>query len=93
MADLDPEDIMSEAEEDMAGANLDDPVDGEAEKEGAKVKEEQIPQNLHGYWQKSTVKDSDIQAMKARALWPLRPSPDGGLTSRPQCLLLTPPKL
>jgi hypothetical protein len=43
MADLDPEDIMSEAEEDMAGANSDDPADGEAEEEGVEVEEEQIP--------------------------------------------------
>jgi hypothetical protein len=64
MADLDPEDFMSEAEEDMAGANPDDPADGEAEEEGAEIEEEQIPQNLHGYWQKSTVKDSDVQAME-----------------------------
>jgi hypothetical protein len=64
MVDLDPEDNMSEAEEDMAGANPDDPVDGEAEEEDAEVEEEQIPQNLHGYWQKSTVKDYDVQAME-----------------------------
>jgi hypothetical protein len=49
MADLDPEDNMSEAEEDMAGANPDDPVDGEAREEDVEVEEEQIPQNLHGY--------------------------------------------
>jgi hypothetical protein len=56
MADLDPEDIASEAEEEMAGNNAENPVDkeadGEAEEEqleGAEDKEEQIPQNLHGY--------------------------------------------
>jgi hypothetical protein len=69
-ADLDPEDIMSEAEEEMAGANADDPADkeadGEAEEEGAEDEEEQIPQNLHGYWQKSHVKDSDVQAMEGK---------------------------
>jgi hypothetical protein len=68
MADLDPEDIMSEAEEEMAGANADDPADkeaeGKAEEEGGEDEEEQIPQNLHGYWQKSHVKDSDVQAME-----------------------------
>jgi hypothetical protein len=68
VADLDPEDFMSEAEEEMAEANPDDPADkeadGEAEEEGAEDEEEQIPQNLHGYWQKSHVKDSDVQAMK-----------------------------
>jgi hypothetical protein len=58
---------MSEAEEEMAGTNSDDPAekeaDGEAEEESAED-EEQIPQNLHGYWQKSHVKDSDIQTME-----------------------------
>jgi hypothetical protein len=77
MADLDPEDITSEAEEEMAGANPDNPeADGEAEEEGAED-EEQIPQNLHGYWQKSHIKDSDIQTMEgegtvapqAESLW------------------------
>jgi hypothetical protein len=51
MADLEPEDFMSEAEEDMLGTNPDDPADkeadGEAEEESAED-EEQIPQNLHG---------------------------------------------
>jgi hypothetical protein len=93
MADLDMEDFMSEAEEDMAGANPDDPATGEAEEEDVEVEEEQIPQNLHGYWQKSTVKDSDVQAMEGEGTVALRSSPDGGLTSRPQCLLLTPLRL
>jgi hypothetical protein len=81
MADLDPEDTMSEAEEEMVGANPDDPADkeanGEAEEEGAEDEEEHIPQNLHGYWQKSHVKDSDVQTMEgegtvapqAESLW------------------------
>jgi hypothetical protein len=47
MADLDPEDIMSEAEEEMAGANADDTADkeaeGKAEEEGDEDEEEQIP--------------------------------------------------
>jgi hypothetical protein len=68
MVDLDPEDIMSEAEEEMVGTNADDPADkeaeGEAEVEGAEDKEEQILQNLHGYWQKSHVKDTDVQTME-----------------------------
>jgi hypothetical protein len=65
MADLDPEDIMSKAEEEMAGANSDDPkANGEAEEEGAE--DEQIPQNLHGYWQKSCIKDSDVQTMEGK---------------------------
>jgi hypothetical protein len=46
IADLDPEDTMSEAEEEMAGTNPDDlaekEADGEAEEEGAED-EEQIP--------------------------------------------------
>jgi hypothetical protein len=72
MADLYPEDITSEAEEETAGANAEDAadkeVDGEAEEEeqeeGAEAKEEQIPQNLHGYWQKSHVKDAHIQVLE-----------------------------
>jgi hypothetical protein len=47
MADLDPEDNMSEAEEEMTGVNPEDPADkeadGEAEEEGAEGAEEQIP--------------------------------------------------
>jgi hypothetical protein len=70
---------MSEAEEEMAGTNPNDLVDkeadGEVEEEGAE--DEQIPQNLHGYWQKSQVKDSDVQTMEgegtvapqAKSLW------------------------
>jgi hypothetical protein len=75
MADLYPEDIMSEAEEEMAGTNAEDPADkeadGEAEEEqeeGAEDEEEQIPQNLHGYWQKSHVKDTDVQALEGEGI-------------------------
>jgi hypothetical protein len=80
MVNLEPEDFMSEAEEDMAGTNPDDPADkeadGKAEEESAED-EEQIPQNLHGYWQKSNVKDPDVQTMEgegtvapqAESLW------------------------
>jgi hypothetical protein len=57
MADSYPEDITSEAEEEMAGMTTkeatDKEVDGEAEEEeqgdGGEAEEEQIPQNLHGY--------------------------------------------
>jgi hypothetical protein len=56
MADLDPEDVTSDAEEEMAGANAketaDRGADDEAEEEEeqeAEAEEEQIPQNLHGY--------------------------------------------
>jgi hypothetical protein len=72
MADSYPEDIMSVAEEEMAGMTTeeaaDKEVDGEAEEEeqddGAKAEEEQIPQNLHGYWAKCHVKDAHIQALE-----------------------------
>jgi hypothetical protein len=72
MADLYPEDITSEAEEEMAGTTAEDAADkeadGEAEEEeqedGAEAKEEQIPQNLHGYWQKCHGKDAHIQALE-----------------------------
>jgi hypothetical protein len=71
MADLDPEDVASEAKEEMAGNNAEDPIDKEADgevkeeqQEGGEDEEEQIPQNLHGYWQKSHVKDTDIQALE-----------------------------
>jgi hypothetical protein len=55
MADLDPEDVTSEAEEEMAGANAEETADkgvddeAEEEEEEAEAEEEQIPQNLHGY--------------------------------------------
>jgi hypothetical protein len=72
MADLYPEDITSEAEEEMAGNNAEDPADREADdeaeeeqEEGAEDEEEQIPLNLHGYWQKSHVKDTDVQALES----------------------------
>jgi hypothetical protein len=72
MADLYPEDITSEAEEEMVGTTaeeaVDKEVDGEAEEEEqedrAEAEEEQIPQNLNGYWQKSNVKDAHFQAME-----------------------------
>jgi hypothetical protein len=71
MEDLDPEDVTSEAEEEMAGANMEETMDKgaddeaeEEEQQEAKAKEEQIPQNLHGYLQKSHVKDAHIQALE-----------------------------
>jgi hypothetical protein len=72
MADLYLEDITSEAEEEMAGTNAEDvadrEADGKAEEEeqedGAEAEEEQIPQNLHGYWEKSHVKDAHVQALE-----------------------------
>jgi hypothetical protein len=72
MADSYPEDITSEAEEEMAGTTAeeaaDKEADGEAEEEeqedGAEAEEEQIPQNLHGYWAKCHVKDAHIQVLE-----------------------------
>jgi hypothetical protein len=71
MADSYPEDIMSEAEEEMAGQTAEEAVekelDGRAEEEeqddGAE-EEEQIPKNLHGYWVKCHVKDIHVQALE-----------------------------
>jgi hypothetical protein len=56
-ADLYPEDIMFEAEEEMAGLTTEEAaekeLDGGAKEEEqddrAEAEEEQIPQNLHGY--------------------------------------------
>jgi hypothetical protein len=72
MADSYPEDITFEAEEEMAGMTteeaVDKEVDGEAKEEdqddGAEAKEEQITQNLHGYWAKCHVKDAHVQALE-----------------------------
>jgi hypothetical protein len=72
MADLYPEDITSKAEEEMAGTTVeeaaDKEADGEAEEEeqedGAEAEEEQIPQNLHGYWAKCHVKDAHAQVLE-----------------------------
>jgi hypothetical protein len=72
MADLYPEEFMFEAEEEMAGLTTeetaDKEIDGRAEEEeqddGAEAEEEQIPQNLHGYWVKCHVKDAHIQGLE-----------------------------
>jgi hypothetical protein len=72
MADSYPEDITSEAEEEMAGQTAEEAaekeMDGGAEEEeqddGADAEEEQIPRNLHGYWVKCHVKDSHVQALE-----------------------------
>jgi hypothetical protein len=71
MADSYPEDITSEAEEEMAGLTTEEAaekeVDGGAKEEeqddGAEA-EEQIPHNLHGYWVKCHVKDAHVQALE-----------------------------
>jgi hypothetical protein len=99
MADSYPEDITSEAEEEMAGLTTEEvtekEVDGGAEEEkqndGAKAEEEQIPQNLHGYWAKFHVKDAHVQALENEGTVAPRQSPTGGLTSKPWCQPLTPP--
>jgi hypothetical protein len=71
-ADLYLEDITSEAEEEMAGLTTEEAaekeLDGRAEEEekddGAETEEEQIPQNLHGYWVKCHVKDAHVQGLE-----------------------------
>jgi hypothetical protein len=80
MADSYPEDITSEAEEEMAGLTIEEAaekeVDGGAKEEeqndGVEAEEEQIPQNLHGYWAKCHVKDAHVQALENEAPWPPR---------------------
>jgi hypothetical protein len=72
MADSYPEDITSEAEEEMAGLTEEEAaekeIDGGAEEEeqddGAEAEEEKIPQNLHGYWVKCHVKDAHVQSLE-----------------------------
>jgi hypothetical protein len=72
MVDSYPEDITSEAEEEMAGLTAEEAaekeIDGRAEEEeqddGAEAEEEQIPQNLHGYWVKCHVRDAHVQALE-----------------------------
>jgi hypothetical protein len=71
MSDSYPEDITSEAKEEMARTTTEEAAekvaDDEAEEEQgdeAEAEEEQIPQNLHGYWQKSHVKDAHVQALE-----------------------------
>jgi hypothetical protein len=72
MADVYPEDITSEAEEETAGLTAEEAaekeLDGGAEEEGqddgAEAEEEQIPQKLHGYWVKCHVKDAHVQSLE-----------------------------
>jgi hypothetical protein len=72
MADSYPEDITSEAEEEMAGTTTEEAADKEADGEpeeeeqedGAEAKEEQIPQNLHWYWAKCHVKYAHVQVLE-----------------------------
>jgi hypothetical protein len=68
---LDPKDVTSDAEKEMAGANVEETTDRgaddeakEEEEQEAKAEKEQIPQNLHGYWQKSHVRDAHVQALE-----------------------------
>jgi hypothetical protein len=72
MADSYPEDITSEAEEEIAGQTAEEAaeeeIDGGAEEEEqddeTQAEEEQIPRNLHGYWVKCHVKDAHVQALE-----------------------------
>jgi hypothetical protein len=75
MVDSYPEDVTSEAKEEVAGqaaegAANEEENDGGAEEEdveqdgGIRAEEEQIPMNLHGYWVKCHVKDAHVQALE-----------------------------
>jgi hypothetical protein len=73
MVDSYPEDVTSEAEEEMVGQATEEAAeeegnDGGAEEEeqdvGVQAEEEQIPRNLHGYWVKWHVKDAHVQALE-----------------------------
>jgi hypothetical protein len=74
-ADSYPEEITSEAEEEVAGQAAEGAVDEEENDGGAKeedieqeggirAEEEHIPVNLHGYWVKCHVKDAHVQALE-----------------------------
>jgi septal ring factor EnvC (AmiA/AmiB activator) len=99
MADLDPEDVTSDAEEEMAGANAEETADKgaddeaeEEEEQEAEAEEEQIPQNLHGTGKNPMSRTRTSRPWRMRASWPLKQSPDGGLTSKLQCWPPTPQK-
>jgi hypothetical protein len=75
MEDSYPEDVTSEAEEEVAGqaaegiADEDENDGGAKEKDaeqdgGARAEEEHIPVNLHGYWVKCHIKDTHVQALE-----------------------------
>jgi hypothetical protein len=72
MADSYPEDITSEAEEEIAGQTAEEAaeeeIDGGAKEEEqddeAQAEEEQIPRNLHGYWVKCHVRNAHVQALE-----------------------------
>jgi hypothetical protein len=68
MADLDPEDFMSEAEEDMAGANPDDPADGEAEEKVLRTKKSISPRTSMGTGRNPMLRILTSKPWKARAL-------------------------
>jgi hypothetical protein len=70
-----PEDITSEAEEEVVGQAAErvadeEENDGGAEEEdveqdgGIRAEEEQIPVNLHGYWVKCHIKDAHVQDLE-----------------------------
>jgi hypothetical protein len=100
MADSYPEDITSEAEEEMAGTtaeeHADKEADGEAEEEeqedGAEAEEEQIPRTFMGTGQNTMSRTLTSRSCKTRAPWILRQSLTSGLISKPRWQPLTPPK-
>jgi hypothetical protein len=98
MVDFYPEDITSEAEEEIAGQTTkeaaEEEIDGGAEEEEqddeAQAEEEQIPRNLHGYWVNAISRTLTSKLWKTRVPWPLKQSPTGELTSKPWCRPQTP---
>jgi hypothetical protein len=73
MTDSYPEDVRSEAEEEMAGQAVEEAAEEEGNDDGAEeeeqdggvqAEEEQIPRNHHGYWVKCHVKDAHVQALE-----------------------------
>jgi hypothetical protein len=73
MADSYPEDVTSEAEEEVAGQAVEGAVEEEENNSGAeeeeqdggiRADEEQIPMNLHRYWVKCHIKDAHVQALE-----------------------------
>jgi hypothetical protein len=101
MADSYLEDITSEAEEEMAGMTTeeaaDKEVDGEAEEEEQEMtelrpKKNRFPRTSMGTGQNAMSRTLTSKLWRTRAQWPPRQSPTRGLTSKPRCQPLTPPK-
>jgi hypothetical protein len=73
MVDSYPEDVTSEAEEELAGQAAEEAIEEEGNDGGVKeeeqddrvqAEEEQIPRNLHGYWVKCHVRDAHVQVLE-----------------------------